>query len=125
MDKTQAIVAFWKKASNLPVYDENSVDKDAVLPYLTCEVATASFEHEIPLTANLYYRDTEWKAISIKADQIARAIYEMRGVATPIEGGRFRIWEGDTPLCQRMADATDDSIKRIVINVMVEFMSDY
>lgn len=125
MDKAQAIVAFWKKASGLPVYDENIIPDTAVLPYLTCEVSTASFEHEIPLTANLYYRDTSWEAISIKADAIAKAIYEMRGTSTKIDGGRFRVWEGETPLLQRASDATDDAVRRIVINVMVEFMTNY
>ena len=124
MDKAQAIVSFWGHVSSLPVYDENKIPEDAQLPYLTCEVSTGSFEHDIPLTANLYYRDTSWEAISKKAESIAKNIREMRNTTTVIDGGRVRIWEGDTPLCQRMADV-DDSIRRIVINIMVEFMTDY
>lgn len=122
MDKAQAVVSFWERVSGLTVYDENSVPDGATIPYMTCEVATGSFEREIPLTANLYYRGTSWLAISQKAEAISREI--RRSGTIKIDGGRFRVWEGDTPLCQRMAD-TDSAVKRIVINVMVEFMTDY
>lgn len=125
MDKVQALVSFWNSVSGLAVYDENAVPDNAQMPYITCEIQTASFEHEIPLSATLWYRDTSWEAISVKADSIAKALYELRGTAQKIEGGRFRIYEGDTPLCQRMPAEKDDVVKRIVINIMVEFMTAY
>ena len=124
MDKAQAIVSFWNTVSGLPVYDENSIPETASLPYIACEINTASFEHDVPLTASLYYYDTSWAAISQKAEAISKKIREMRGSATLIDGGRVRIWEGETPLCQRMADINPD-VKRIVLNVMVEFLTDF
>lgn len=125
MNKFQAIISFWSLITGLPVYDENSVPSDAKMPYVTCEIDTASFEHELPLTANLWYRDSSWESISLKADAISKALYELRGVALKLDNGRFRVYEGDTPLCQRLPDDNDEMVKRIVINVMVEFMTKY
>lgn len=125
MNKVQAIIKFWQDVTGLTVYDENSVPDNARMPYVTCEINTASFEHEIPLSASLWYRDTSWEAISLKADAISKALYELRGTSQEIEGGRYRIYEGDTPLCQRLPDDNDDMVKRIVINIMVEFMTKY
>lgn len=125
MNKVQAIIKFWQDVSGLPVYDENSVPDNARMPYVTCEINTASFEHEITLSANLWYRDTSWEAISLKADAISKALFELRGTAQKIDDGRFRIFEGETPLCQRLPDDNDDMVKRIVITIMVEFMTNY
>ena len=125
MDKVQALISFWQTVTKLPVYDENSVPDDARMPYLTCEVKTASFENETPITANLWYRDTSWAPISRKAEEISKALYELRGNAQKIDDGRFRVYEGTTPLCQRLPDDRDDMVKRIVITVMVEFMTNY
>lgn len=125
MNKVQAIISFWHNVTGLPVYDENSVPDEARMPYVTCEINTASFENDIPLTANLWYRDTSWEAISLKAEAISKALFELRGTAQKINDGRFRVYEGTSPLCQRLPDDNDDMVKRIVINVMVEFMTNY
>ena len=125
MNKVQAIIDFWQRTTGLAVYDENSVPDEAQMPYLTCEIKTASFENDFPLTANLWYRDTSWEAISLKANEISKAIYELRGTAQKIDDGRFRIYEGNTPLCQRLPDDNDDMVKRIVITIMVEFFTNY
>jgi len=125
MNKVQAIVDFWQRVSGLMVFDENSVPDEAKMPYLTCEIKTGSFENEIPITASLWYRDTSWEAVSLKAEAISKAIYELRGTAQKIDDGRFRIYEGNTPLCQRLPDDNDDMVKRIVITIMVEFFTNY
>ena len=57
MDKAQAIHDFWSRFS-LPVYDENTVDDDAVMPYITYSVATGSLEDIVLLNASLWYRST-------------------------------------------------------------------
>lgn len=124
MTKDQAIQSFWS-SFGLTAYEENSVPDNAEMPYITYEVSTASFEHELPVSASIWYRDTSWVAITNKAEQIAKRLYKLRGTALPIEDGRFRIYESDTPLFQRMADESDGIVKRIVINVMVEFFTNY
>ncbi len=123
MDKEQALHQFWN-SFNIPAYDENTIPKDATLPYIAYEVAVGSFEHEIPLTASIYYRSNLWSEVTSKSHEIARKLHDLRGCAVQIDGGRMRIYEGETPLFQRMADE-DNSIRRIVVNVMAEFMAEY
>lgn len=121
MDKEQALQSFWS-SFGLPAYDENTVPEDASLPYITYEVATGSFENEIPLTASVFYKGSTWGPITQKTHEIAQRLYELRGSAIRIDDGLIRIWEGTTPLFQRMGDE-DDQVRWIVVNVMVEFMT--
>ena len=54
MDRAQAINSFWN-SFGLRAYDENTVPQNAVLPYITYEVAIASFEDgDVPLTASVW-----------------------------------------------------------------------
>ena len=121
MDKAQAIHQFWS-GFGLPAYDENTVDEDAEFPYITYSVATGSIEDFILLTASLWYRSTSWAAISRKADEIAQAITDMNPPAIKIDGGRVYLSKG-SPFAQRMAEESDDSVRRIYMNVYAEFLT--
>ena len=118
MTNAEVLYRFWA-SFGLPTYDETSVPAKAQLPYLTYETALDSFGNEVALTASLWYRDTGWEAITIKANQINAAI-SRGGRMLATENGALWLKRG-TPFAQRMAD-TDDSIRRIVINVTVEFI---
>jgi len=120
MDKWQFLQNFWS-SFNLKAYDENSVPDDAEMPYITYAASIADFEHPVSLTASLWYRSTSWADISQKADEIAEAVCVFKPPI--IDGGRVRIWQGDTPFAQRMGDPEDDRIRRIVLNIMAEFMT--
>lgn len=122
MDKVQAIVAFWN-SFNIPAYDEQDVPNDAQKPYITYELAFGSFENEIALSAGIWYRSDNWQAISLKCEEISQRIHTMSPIK--IDGGYIRLWEGSTPLFQRMADESDDKLKRIVVNIMAEYMTNY
>lgn len=121
MDKWQFLQTFWG-GFGLPAYDESSVPDGAEMPYITYAAATADFEHPVALTASLWYRSTSWADISRKANEIAEAVALF--VPWPIDGGRVRIWQGNTPLAQRMSDP-GENVRRIVINIMAEFMTAY
>lgn len=120
MNKIQALNQFWQDASGLQVYDETSVPDDAQLPYLTCEFTSDSFGTELALTASLWYRSASWVAITQKeitiSDYIGRG-----GRMVAYTDGAFWIRKG-TPWAQRMSEASDDMIRRIVLNVSIEFI---
>lgn len=121
MDKAQALHSFWS-SFGIPAYDENTVDPDAVMPYITYEASTDSFDKTLPLTASIWYHSTSWAAISQKADEIATAI-SYGGVMQPFDGGAVWIGRG-SPFAQRMGDDSDSNIRRIVLNITAEFISE-
>ena len=123
MDKEQALHQFWS-GFGLTAYDENTVPDNALTvnggKYLTYNVATASLDEPTPLYANLWYKSSSWAEITVKANQMAEAIGR-GGAIVPFDGGYIWICRG-APFSQRMPDE-DDTIRRIYINVMAEYLS--
>lgn len=119
MNKVQALTSFWN-GFGLKAYDETSVPDTAVLPYITFEVGTSDFDHDVALTGSLWYRDTSWAAITAKEMEIANYLGR-GGLVKTYDGGAFWIRRG-TPWAQRMGDSTDDSVRRIVMNIEIEFI---
>jgi hypothetical protein len=61
----------------LTAYQENAVptgEYRPAYPYLTYEVATGSWDEQIPLAVSLWYRSTSWAAINAMAQEIADSI---------------------------------------------------
>ena len=122
MNKSQALDHFWN-SFNLPAFDENSVSSGTSFPYITYQVATDSVNHPVTLSASLWYRESSWKNIADKAEEIARFIgYSYSKVK--FDNGYLVIYKG-TPFAQRMGDPEDDLIKRIVLTITAEFLSEY
>ena len=122
MDKAQAIHQFWS-SFNLQAIDEYSAyDEGMNLPanYITYEVQTANFGDSVALTASLWYRSTSWAEITQKADEIA-AYLGWGGKLITIDSGYIWIKQR-TPFAQRMA-VDQDSIRRIILNISVDFLS--
>ena len=123
MDKEQALHKFWS-SFGLTAYDENTVPDNALTvnggKYLTYNVATASLDEPTPLYANLWYKSSSWAEITVKANEMSEAIGR-GGAIVPFDGGKIWICRG-TPFSQRMQDE-DDTIRRIYINVMAEYLS--
>jgi hypothetical protein len=123
MDKEQALHQFWS-SFGLTAYDENTVPDNALTTnggkYLTYNVATASLDEPTPLYANLWYKSSSWAEITVKANEMSEMIGR-GGAIVPFDGGKIWICRG-TPFSQRMPDE-DDTIRRIYINVMAEFLS--
>lgn len=118
MNKWEAIQSFWE-SFDLPAYDENSVPDDATAPYITYSAETADFENVILLTGSIWYRSTSWKNISLKSDEIASSLKKI----IKLDDGYLFITRG-SPFAQRMMD-TDETVKRIYINLMCEFYTRY
>lgn len=122
MDKAQAIQTFWS-SFDLEAFDEQSAyDERMELPsnYITYEEITSNIGESVALTASLWYHSTSWAAISQKADEIAQYI-GYGGVVLAVDGGYLWIKLG-APFAQRMA-VEQDSIRRIVMNISVDFLT--
>lgn len=119
MDKGQAINIFWN-SFGLKAYDVYSVPHDAVMPYITYNHISDELDHPVSMDASIWYRDTSWTAITDKAKAVADRL--MYGVTMKLDEGYVWIVKGH-PFQQRMNDPNDDMIKRIYINVQVEYLS--
>lgn len=123
MDSLQTLHSFWS-GFGLKAYDENTVPDDAMTvnggKYLTYNAATAYFNEPVALSASLWYKSTSWAEITQKAAQIGETI-GLGGKVIPCDGGYLWIKRG-VPFSQRMSDE-DDTIRRIYINVEVEYLT--
>lgn len=122
MDKTHALQAFWG-CHGLPAYDIGTVPEDAVMPYITYDVATDSLGTVLSLSGSLWYNSLSWNDISDKAEEIAQYIATMDPPTIEIDGGRLYVTMG-APFAQRITDP-DPFIRRVLININVEFFTAY
>ena len=119
MNKMQTLHSFWS-GFKLKAYDETSVPDDAVLPYITYEAISDDFGNKIATTASLWYRSSSWADITEKEQQISDFI--TRGGRTiAYDGGAMWICKG-SPWSQRMSEQSDDMIRRIIMNIEIEFL---
>jgi len=124
MTKEAALYNFWSSFA-LPAYEENSVfglETPPDYPYITYEICTDSFDNTVSLTGSLWYRSTSWNAANAKKREISEFI-GMGGLTAPIDGGQIWIRRG-SPFAQNMGDDTDDMIKRVLLNIQVEFFTE-
>lgn len=123
MTKGQAIQKFWE-SFGIPAYDETVVPDDSPFPYITYQVHTDSLDGLCITNASIWYRSYSWKEISEKTEEISRAIAQMNPPSVKIDGGRLFITKG-VPFAQRMGDDSDDAIRRMLLNVNYEFLTEY
>lgn len=120
ISKEQALNTFWN-SFEIPAYDENTVPDDIEMPYITYSVGTASLGETISLYASIWYYSTRWEDISKKAIEIEEYIGR-GGVSQPYSNGRIWIKRG-IPFSQRMSEPGNDAVRRIYLNIEVEFQS--
>ena len=120
MTKAAAIYQFWS-SFGLTAYEENTVPSDAAFPYITYQLVTDSFDHEVPVTASLWYRSESWTGINAKAEEISQKI-SRGGKIISCDGGAIWLKRGQ-PFAQSMGDESDDIIKRKYLNITAEFMT--
>ena len=120
MTKAAAIYKFWN-GFGLTAYEENTVPTDSDFPYITYQLATDSFDREIPLTASLWYRSESWTGINAKTEEISQKI-SRGGKIISCDGGAIWLKRGQ-PFAQNMGDESDNLIKRKYLNIAAEFMT--
>ena len=123
LDKAQAIHNFWS-SFGLRAYDENTLPTNMQFPYITYNVATDSIDYNVEMTGNLWYKDNSWSEISQKAEEIAMAVECTDKRIAKIDNGYVWFKKG-TPFTQRMNDPNDTQIRRMVINLTVEYLTQY
>ena len=123
MTKGQAIQKFWE-SFGIPAYDETSVPDDAPFPYITYQVHTSSLDGLCITNASIWYKSYSWKEISEKTEEISKAIAQMNPPSVKIDGGRLYITKG-VPFAQRMREESDDTIRRMLLNINYEFLTEY
>jgi len=119
MTALQALHNFWG-GFGLMAYDENTVPDDAALPYITYEASKDFFAPDIAQSASIWYYSPSWAEITEKEQQIADYIGR-GGRMISCDDGAIWIKRGQ-PWAQRMPDPSDDMIRRITLNVEVEFL---
>ena len=101
-------------------YDKNTVPDDATLPRITYSFSDAEFGDPVAMSISVWDRSTSWDGVTAMKDRIYNAI-GLGGKLIPFDGGRIWVKRGQ-PFSQRMADE-NDSIRRIYINVEVEYLT--
>lgn len=120
MTALQSLQAFWG-SFGIPAYDENTIPDDATLPYITYEASEDFFGATLAQSASLWYRSPSWAAITEKEQEIADFITR-GGRQIAYDGGAFWIKRGN-PWAQRMNEPSDNMVRRIVLNIEIEFLS--
>ena len=122
MNKVQTLHEFWN-SFGVPAYSAETVPDTAVMPYITYEVATDSIGYTTNMIASIWFRSYSWSAITELAEEIAEYIVNMYPATVKIDGGRLYITKG-TPFAQRISDE-DDAIRRIVLSIDAEYLTNY
>lgn len=124
-DKWQAQQNFWS-GFGLTAYDEMTVPKDAVMPYITYEAVAGNIGAKTQVSASLWYRSNSWKDISQKADLIAATISADERPAIAIDNGYMMVRLPDGVMhSDRMDEPTDKDVRRIRFVVELEFLTRY
>lgn len=121
MTKGEAIYNFFS-GFDVDAYATSSVPDDVILPYLTFDFVSDSFGQENSIAVNLWMH-TESEAIpNAKAQQIADAI-GYGGTILRFDNGAVWVKRG-SPWCQSLKDDTAPGVKRRLMNVDLEYLSE-
>lgn len=126
MNKEQALYRFWSMWG-LPAYDELSVPDEKELEeknikrYITYRTVTGSIDEKVALSASIWDRDTSWKYLSEKVEEIDKALAN-GGITIRYDNGMMWVCKA-SPFAQRMTDDSDRDIKREYLNIQAEFFS--
>ena len=122
--KEKALYNFWS-SFGLPAFEENAVPTGSEAPdypYITYQVITDNFGNEIALAASVWYRSPSWVECNAKTEEIGTSIGR-GGKMLHCDEGAIWIKRG-SPFAQSMGDEVDDMIRRKLLNLSVEFMTE-
>ena len=119
MDKLQAYHSFWS-GFGLTAYEVTSVPDNATMPYITYESSEDDFGNTLALSASVWYWSSSWTDCISKVKQISTKIGR-GGKLVKYDGGAFWIKKG-TPWANRLNMEDNDSVRRINMNIELEFI---
>ena len=133
MDKQQAYNAFWNSFGVL-AFEENSVPDDSIIeemirsgiatakyPYITYQVLIDDLGQPLYPTASIWDRSTSWERADTLANSISARIQEMGTIK--LDSGRLFITKG-SPYAQHLSEEADRYIRRVVLNLAIEFLTE-
>ena len=117
---------FWS-SFGWSAYDEQTVFAEGsrpAYPHITYESGDGDSGHETFLVAHLWDRSTDWERIKKKANDIKEAVKD-GGMKVDVEGGQLWFKLSDTmTFAQPIQSGSDDpAVKRILINMTVEYLT--
>lgn len=118
MDREQALHQFWG-GFDVPAYDSSTTPDNAPFPRITYDVTVNEFGIPTSLYGSIWDKNTSWGRIIGIAHKIDSRLSE-GGCMVAYDGGVLWIKKGN-PFQQRMGDP-DDTIRRIIINIEVEYL---
>lgn len=134
MNKQQAFNDLWS-GFGVFAFEENTVPDDDTIkelieegiapskyPYITYQVITGDLNGPVFPTASIWDRSNSWERVDLLTNRISEAIQTMNTIK--LENGRVFITKG-SPFAQHMSEDADSSIRRVVINLAVEFFTEY
>ena len=126
MTEMETIFGFWRRFS-LPAFERNTVPVKAEegafdYPYLTFEMKTDHFGREVPLAASLWYRSSSYAEAEEKQREIAEYIGR-GGIFLPCRDGVIWLKRGSPFACFTKDDEAD-AVKRMDLNISVEFLAE-
>lgn len=132
MNKQQALNNFWS-GFNCLAFEENTVpDDDAIqamieaglatskFPYITYQVMTDDISSPLMLTASIWDKSNSWERVDLLSNRIAQYIQNMNTIK--LDEGRLFITKG-TPFSNHMSEEGDSTIRRVVLNIGVQFLT--
>lgn len=122
MNRAKAYHQFWS-SFGWKAYDAYSVpsaEQNPAIPRITYEFSASDFDSEVMLSASLWDMSSSWTRVQEKAEEIYEYI-GLGGAFVEYDNGHIWIKRG-TPFYQRMPD-DNDKIRRIYLNVQVEFIT--
>ena len=121
MNKQQAYNSFWS-GFGVPAYEENTVPEGAAFPYITYQVLIDDIYGVLTATASIWDKTTSWKRVDLLSNLIAERIVSMNTLK--LDEGRMFITKG-SPFAQHMMEEGDSSIRRVVLNIGVQFFTEF
>lgn len=118
MDKWKAQDVYWN-SFGLLAYNELTVPEDANMPFITYQAVNGSLDGQMTVSASLYYKSNSWTAIMQKSSEMERFIDR----EIPIDGGAVKFRKPIANYAQPMSDANDLQVRRILLTVEIEFLS--
>lgn len=134
MNKEQAYSEFWSEFGVL-AFEENSMPDDETIqslidagvaeakyPYIAYQVIVDDLGHPVFPTASIYDRSTSWKRVDELANTISERIQKTNTIK--LDNGRMFITKG-SPFMQHQMESEDMNIRRVILNLGIEFFTEY
>lgn len=134
MNKQQAYNSFWSGFGVL-AFEENSVPDDDVIkelieqgyatakyPYITYQVLTGDLDEPIYPSASIHDKSSSWERVDLLTNQVSEKIHKMNTIE--LDDGCMFITKG-SPFSQHMDVGGDIFIKRVLLNLGVEFFTEF